>query len=87
MTYEPSPSLEAFRERERADPNYFWRLQSGDHLNLLDDAIERLDEAEAKIAAVLRLCEAADGYEPRYRGLIHTAALRPMLTGKAESET
>jgi hypothetical protein len=32
------------------DPNEFWKLSSGDHQNLLDEAIERIQENEKEIA-------------------------------------
>ncbi|MGK3708678.1 hypothetical protein [Arthrobacter sp. IK3] len=38
-----SPSLSEFREMEAADSNIFWRLESGDHQNLLDEAMEEID--------------------------------------------
>jgi hypothetical protein len=30
------------------DPNLFWRLSAGEHQNLLDEAIERIEKLEAE---------------------------------------
>lgn len=35
------------------DHNAFWRLSSGEHQNLLDEAIERMDEARRLLAGAL----------------------------------
>jgi hypothetical protein len=35
-------SLAEFIEGEKADSNLWWRLSSGDHQNLLDEAIDRI---------------------------------------------
>jgi hypothetical protein len=35
------------------DDNAFWRLSSGDHQNLLDEAIERMQEARGLLADAL----------------------------------
>ena len=35
------------------DSNAFWRLSSGDHQNLLDDAVERMMDAREALVAVL----------------------------------
>lgn len=40
---EVSPSLQEYRRRQREDPRLFWRLASGDHQNLLEEAIEQID--------------------------------------------
>jgi hypothetical protein len=44
---EPTMSLAEFIEGEKADPNLWWRLSSGDHQNLLDEAIDRSAELVA----------------------------------------
>ena len=31
------------------DPNKFWRLSSGEHLNLLDEALDRVEKAAAEV--------------------------------------
>lgn len=43
-TPEPTPSLAEYRRQAAEDPNAFWRLKSGDHQNLLDEAIEQIDQ-------------------------------------------
>lgn len=40
MSATPSPSLAEYLANP--DPNAFWRLASGDHENLLDEAVEAL---------------------------------------------
>lgn len=40
---DPTPSLAEYRRQAAEDSNAFWRLQSGDHLNLLEEAIEEVD--------------------------------------------
>jgi len=45
---EPTPSLDEFRKAYEADDNLWWMLQSGDHMNLFDQALERIDELEAE---------------------------------------
>ena len=37
-------NLKEFIEKSKEDHNLFWRLQSGEHQNLLDEAIERINE-------------------------------------------
>ncbi len=39
-------NLSEFIEESKRDRNLFWRLQSGEHQNLLDEAIERIEELE-----------------------------------------
>ena len=38
-----SPTLAEYHRWSQFDDNLFWRLQCGDHLNLLDEAIARVD--------------------------------------------
>jgi hypothetical protein len=45
-----TPSLEEFRRVYEADSNAWWRLESGHHLNLFDEALDALDAARARIA-------------------------------------
>ncbi|MCC3299353.1 hypothetical protein [Arthrobacter caoxuetaonis] len=40
---ECSPTLDEYRAMEGADSNIFWRLDTGDHQNLLDEAMEQVD--------------------------------------------
>lgn len=44
----PTPPLADFRQAYEADDNWWWRLGSGDHQNLFDQACERIDELEAR---------------------------------------
>lgn len=44
---EPTPSLAEYRRQAAENDNTFWYLQSGDHLNLLEEAIERIEAVEA----------------------------------------
>lgn len=48
----PTPSLAEYRRRESEDDNTFWRLESGDHMNLLEEALDRIDALEAEFAKV-----------------------------------
>jgi hypothetical protein len=40
-----TPSLEEFLAEEAKDSNFFWRIDSGHHQNLLDDATTRIGDA------------------------------------------
>lgn len=51
-TEEFTPSLAQFAELEASDPNAFWRLECGHHLNLLDEARERIEALEAEREAL-----------------------------------
>lgn len=42
----PSPSLDEFLAMRAADPNAWWRLDSGDHLNLFEEALDELERLE-----------------------------------------
>ena len=35
------------------DSNAFWRLSSGDHQNLLDEAVDRMSDAHQRLTSVL----------------------------------
>ena len=50
--YLEAPTLELYRRAMAFDDNFVWHLQSGDMANLLEVAIERIEELEAKIQAV-----------------------------------
>jgi len=39
-------NLTEFLKKEKEDSNLFWRLSSGDHQNLLDEAIKRIEKLE-----------------------------------------
>jgi len=41
-------NLQEYRKAEQDDSNLFWRLQSGETLNLLDEAIEMIEQLEAE---------------------------------------
>ena len=41
-------NLQEYRKAEQDDSNLFWRLQSGETLNLLDEAIEEIEQLEAE---------------------------------------
>jgi len=45
-----TPTLTEFEVQETADPNAWWRLECGDHLNLFDEARDALRESEARCA-------------------------------------
>lgn len=45
---EPTPALADFRRRYEADDNEWWRLGSGDHMNLFDDALDEIDRLSAR---------------------------------------
>lgn len=38
-------NLNEYIEKEKEDSNLFWRLSSGEHQNLLDEAIEKLESS------------------------------------------
>ena len=48
-SHDPTPSLAEFAEMEKVDSNAWWRLGSGDHLNLYEDAIELIEDLRAEI--------------------------------------
>lgn len=56
MLHSPfTPSLEDFARMEEYDSNTAWRLDTGDLVNLLEAAQERLE-------AVMKVCSDAEGY-------------------------
>lgn len=42
----PTPPLEEFLTAYYEDDNVFWQLASGHHQNLLDEAVDRMQQAE-----------------------------------------
>lgn len=48
----PTPTVDAFLAAEKADSNAWWRLESGHHLNLFEQAVEERDEARAAAVRV-----------------------------------
>lgn len=45
-----SLTLEEFREIEAYDRNAFWRLDTGNHQNLLEEAVESIDNLQTVLA-------------------------------------
>lgn len=52
-------NLREFIESSKRDPNLFWRLQDGEIMNLLQEAIERIEELESQLRTSCRNCGAA----------------------------
>ena len=86
--------LHDYMVKETVDSNLFWRLDPGEHLNLLDEAIERIDELEEALEvsqARLKEAEATSrewiGEAARYsRQLTAVRDLhRPVRAGKPEA--
>lgn len=48
-------NLTEFIEKEKEDSNLFWRLSSGEHQSLLDQALDRIEELEKQMAGSVRL--------------------------------
>ena len=42
-------NLEEYMGKEKDDPNLFWRVSDGIHLNLLDESIEEIERLRNKI--------------------------------------
>lgn len=45
-----TPSLEEWAELEKEDPQLWWRIECGHHLNLFEAALDRIEELEAALA-------------------------------------
>jgi hypothetical protein len=45
-------SLDNYIRGSETDPNLFWRLDCGDHMNLLDEAIDRIEDLQEEIAVL-----------------------------------
>ena len=43
--------LDTFLAAMAVDDNEWWRVSCGDHLNLFEDAVDRMKEAEARMRA------------------------------------
>lgn len=41
-------NLQEYKEQSARDPNLWWRLSSGEHLNLFEEALDRIEELEMK---------------------------------------
>lgn len=50
---DPTPPLDEFLLRYDVDDNEWWRMDSGHHMNLFDEAVERMQAAEERLAEVL----------------------------------
>jgi hypothetical protein len=44
--------LHDYMVKETVDSNLFWRLDPGEHLNLLDEAIDRIEDLQEEIAVL-----------------------------------
>ena len=55
----PTPSLDEYAALEKADPNAFWRLDSGHHQNLLDEALAEVERLSGECIHLreLRVCQ------------------------------
>jgi len=45
----PTAPLDEFIAAFEEDPNLWWRISTGHHLNLLEAAIDRIEELEAEV--------------------------------------
>lgn len=43
-----TPPLEVYMELQKQDSNIFWRMPTGHLENLLDEALERIEEVEVR---------------------------------------
>lgn len=59
-----TPPLRVYRELEKRDGNLFWRMEAGHAANLIDEALELLDELEQRVKAARAeaLRDAADDW-------------------------
>lgn len=48
-------NLNEFLKQEKQDNNLFWRLSSGEHQSLLDEALEKIEELEKQRAESVQL--------------------------------
>jgi hypothetical protein len=46
-----TPPLDEFLARYDVDENEWWRLAPGHHLNLFEEAVERMQQAERRLAS------------------------------------
>lgn len=56
---ETGPTLAEYRRMEAGDPNTFWRIDSGDHQNLLEEAQNTIQTLAKALQEVLNLDEPA----------------------------
>ncbi len=52
MTGKPTPPLDEFLPLYDADDNVWWAMDSGHHMNLFDEAVDRMQTAEARLSAL-----------------------------------
>lgn len=46
-----TPPLNEFLARFEQDDNEWWRIPCGDHLNLFEEAVSRMQDAERRLAS------------------------------------
>jgi hypothetical protein len=66
---DPTPTddlLAEFRAAYEADDNHWWRTESGLHQVVFDEACDRLDAAEAEVAALQDQRDTASGIIRRF---------------------
>jgi hypothetical protein len=51
LTPDVTPPLDEFLARYEFDDNEWWRMAPGHHLNLFDEAVERMQRAERRLAS------------------------------------
>jgi hypothetical protein len=52
LTPDVTPPLDDFLREYEQDDNCWWRIPCGDHLNLFEAAVERMQAAERRLAAL-----------------------------------
>lgn len=52
-------ALDDFLELQDRDPNAWWHLGSGEHLNLFEEAVDRMEDAEEELDNLRDFAEAA----------------------------
>jgi len=51
LTPDVTPPLDEFLAEYERDDNCWWRLDHGHHLNLFNEAVERMQRAERRLAS------------------------------------
>lgn len=57
VSHDPTPPLDEFLAAYDANDNEWWYLEGGDHLNLFDEALDRMRAAEAAVARCRALAD------------------------------